>query len=693
MRIVLFIILLTFSAFAQDPAPQQKPPATPEEKPVEAGPVPPLPDFIPADAMKHAVLGSGKLAGHQALWRTPDGALHVFYQYNDRGRGPAIHAIYKLDQKGLPTDLKITGNDYFKGEVEETFSSEGKLARWKNKAEQGESAARGMYISFNGPPEELAILARALLAAGGKMTLLPAGEASIERVRELQLNVGERSARAVLYAVNGLGFSPAYIWFDDGKEFLATGGSWQMHIREGWEKAAEQLIDAQQEVSSARLGSLAQKLARQPRGGGIVIHNVALFDAERGEVVPGQTVVMQGDRITAVRAASPRDRNLEHEFIDGTGKTLLPGLFDMHVHTDDLDGIMHLAAGVTSVRDLANDTDELLKRIKKFESGALIGPRVMAAGFIDGPGPYQGPTKILAGTEQEARKFVADYDKLGFRQIKIYSSLKPEIVPAIIDEAHKRGMRVSGHIPAQMTAEQLVRMGMDEIQHANFLLLNFMPDVKETRTPARFTAPAERGAEIDPQSPPVTAFLRLLKERRVVLDPTLNIFEAMFTARPGQLMPGTETMAERLPPQVRRGLFAGGLPVPDGKDQRYRDSFEVMKKLIARAYEEGIPIVAGTDSLPGFSLHRELEIYAEAGIPAADVLWIATLGAARVTKREKELGSIKIGKLADMVLVEGDPTKHLADIRRTRLVVKDGVLYDPAELYQAIGVRPQSSSH
>jgi imidazolonepropionase-like amidohydrolase len=144
---------------------------------------------------------------------------------------------------------------------------------------------------------------------------------------------------------------------------------------------------------------------------------------------------------------------------------------------------------------------------------------------------------------------------------------------------------------------------------------------------------------------------------------------------------------------VRRGLLAGGLPVPDGKDQRYRDSFEVMKRLIARAYEEGIPIVAGTDSLPGFSLHRELEIYGEAGIPAADVLWIATLGAARVTKREKELGSIKIGKLADMVLVEGDPTKHLADIRRTRLVVKDGVLYDPAELYQAIGVRPQSSSH
>jgi imidazolonepropionase-like amidohydrolase len=160
----------------------------------------------------------------------------------------------------------------------------------------------------------------------------------------------------------------------------------------------------------------------------------------------------------------------------------------------------------------------------------------------------------------------------------------------------------------------------------------------------------------------------------------------MFTARPGEIMPGTEPIAERLPPQVRRGLLGGGLPVPEGKDQRYRDSYEVMKRLIARAHREGITLVAGTDALPGFSLHRELEIYGEAGIPAADVLRIATLGAARVAGKDKEVGSITVGKLADMVLVDGDPTRQLRDVRRTRLVVKDGTLYDPAEMYQAIGV-------
>lgn len=691
MRIFFLAVLLTTTAFAQDAAQTTKPPVA-EEKPVESGPVPPLPDFIPADAAKHAVLGAGKLAGHQAVWKTADGALHVFYQYNDRGRGPTLHAVYRLDEKNVPTSLEITGNDYFKGEVNETFSSDGKLARWNNKAEDGDSSAGGFYVSFNGPPEELTLLARALLAAGGRLALLPAGEASIERVRAIDVTAGERRGRAILYAISGLGFSPAYVWLDEQNEFLAAGGSWQMHIREGWEGAAEQLISAEQQVSTARLASLAQRLAHKPKGAGILIHNVSVFDSERGAVVPSQTVVVEGNRIAAIRPASPNDRKSKHQFVDGSGKTLLPGLFDMHVHIDDLDGILHLAHGVTSVRDLANDTDELLVRIRKFDNGGLVGPRVTAAGFIDGPGPYQGPTKILAGTEQEARTYIAKYAKLGFKQIKIYSSLKPEIVPAIIDEAHKRGMRVSGHIPAQMTAEQLVRMGMDEIQHANFLLLNFMPDVKETRTPARFTAPAERGADIDPQSEQVTAFLKLLKERGVVLDPTVNIFEAMFMARPGKIMPGTESIADRLPPQVRRGLLGGGLPVPEGKDQRYRDSYAVMKKLIARAHREGIPIVPGTDALPGFSLLRELEIYGEAGIPPGDVLRIATLGAARVAKQEKELGSIAAGKLADLVLVEGDPTKHLPDIRHTRLVVKDGVLYDPAELLKAIGVLPESSS-
>jgi Amidohydrolase family len=127
--------------------------------------------------------------------------------------------------------------------------------------------------------------------------------------------------------------------------------------------------------------------------------------------------------------------------------------------------------------------------------------------------------------------------------------------------------------------------------------------------------------------------------------------------------------------------------LPEGKDERYRESEKALLRAVKMLYDAGVPLVAGTDATPGFSLHRELELYVEAGIPAREVLRIATLGAARVMKRDGQLGSIAPGKLADLILVEGDPTRRIADIRRVSLVVKDGNVYDPAALYKSIGVR------
>jgi imidazolonepropionase-like amidohydrolase len=314
---------------------------------------------------------------------------------------------------------------------------------------------------------------------------------------------------------------------------------------------------------------------------------------------------------------------------------------------------------------------------------------VIACGFLDGPGPYAGPTKALVDTEEEARKWIARYASLGYPQIKVYSSLRPALLPAIIADAHGRGMRVSGHVPASMTAEDFVRAGADEIQHINFLFLNFWADtVKDTRTPERFTAVAQKAAGLDLDSPRVRAFLELLKERHTVSDPTVTIFETMFTARPGAVSPSYASVADRLPAQVRRGLLTGGLPVPEGKDQLYRDSYRKLLAMIRRLYESGIPMVAGTDGFSGFTLQRELENYVEAGIPAPEVLRMATLDAARVMKRDGELGSIAAGKKADLVLIDGDPAARISDVRRIVTVVKNGVVYDPDAIQRALGIRP-----
>jgi len=147
-------------------------------------------------------------------------------------------------------------------------------------------------------------------------------------------------------------------------------------------------------------------------------------------------------------------------------------------------------------------------------------------------------------------------------------------------------------------------------------------------------------------------------------------------------------VADRFPTQIRRGFLYGGLDVPAGMDQRYRDSFQQMLKMTRALYDAGVPIVAGTDALAGFTLPRELELYEQAGIPSPKVLQLATLGAARVMKRDQELGSIEAGKLADVILVDGNPATQVGDVRKVSTVVKDGVLYRAAELDRALGVKP-----
>ena len=147
-------------------------------------------------------------------------------------------------------------------------------------------------------------------------------------------------------------------------------------------------------------------------------------------------------------------------------------------------------------------------------------------------------------------------------------------------------------------------------------------------------------------------------------------------------------MADRFPATVRRAIFGGGLNPKAELVQRYRDSFRAMQILVRTLHDSGVTIVVGTDAMAGFTLHRELELYVDAGIPAMDALRIATLGAARVMKRDGELGTLAPGKLADMILVDGDPTNDISDIRRVVLTVKDGAVFDPAKLYAAIGVKP-----
>jgi imidazolonepropionase-like amidohydrolase len=186
----------------------------------------------------------------------------------------------------------------------------------------------------------------------------------------------------------------------------------------------------------------------------------------------------------------------------------------------------------------------------------------------------------------------------------------------------------------------------------------------------------------------VNDFIDLLLQHHTTVDVTLGAFEGMFLGRPKQASPDYAQILDRLPAQIQRGAFTGGLAVTAANDQTYRDSYAQMLKMTKRLYDAGVPILAGTDGTAGIMLHRESELEVQAGIPPLKALQIATLAAATVLKQQDQLGSIEPGKLADLVLVEGDPGTNIGDIRRCRMVFKNGAVFDSARLYGAAGILP-----
>lgn len=636
------------------------------------------------------VLIQGNLAGEMTLRK--EGADQIWsVRFNDRGRGPDLGSRISYGADGTPVKIETDGHDYLKAPVRERFVRDGTRARWETGDGNGERWVEGsaFYLSADSGAPEQALLARALLGAPGRtMALLPEGEAHAEILGRREVGVGDRLEDLIHVAITGLGFTPQTLWLDDKGALFAVLDGWFTVIPEGWEPVAEILRSADEAAEQRFFAELPERLARRPDTFALV--GAAVVDVDKGRLLPSQTVVVDGDRILAVGPSGSFPIPEGMERIDARGKTLLPGLWDMHVHLAPVDGVLNLAAGVTSVRDMANDMDRVTGLAHAWDRrGEALGPRVILAGILDGPGPYAGPTTALVETEEEVKKWVGRYADRGYEQVKLYSSLDPRLVPAIVRAARAHGLRVSGHVPQGLSVPEAVALGFQEIQHINYLFLSLWADEEglDTRTPARFTVVAERAAGVDLGSEPVRALVQRLADRGVVVDPTVAIFESMLTTRPGEVQAAYRPVADRLPVQVRRGMVGGGLEASGELAETYRRSFRKMLDLVAALYQTGVPLVAGTDALAGFTLHRELELYVEAGIPAPKVLRLATLGAAEITGRADRLGSIEEGKLADLILVDGDPTRDISAIRNVELVIKDGMVLDPDALYAAVGVR------
>ncbi len=361
----------------------------------------------------------------------------------------------------------------------------------------------------------------------------------------------------------------------------------------------------------------------------------------------------------------------------------------MHGHLGQNSALLNIAAGVTSVRDMGNNNDVLSELNENIQSGRLAGPRIIRSGFIEGKSPFSSNNGTLVSSEEEALEAVRKYGGGEFHQIKIYNSMKGEWVPAMVAEARRLGLKVAGHVPAFSNADQMIAAGYDEMTHINQVMLGWVLDEGEdTRTLLRLTA-LKRLPSLEISDPKVQATINAMAEHETAIDPTLAIHEALLRSRNGQLRAGVVDYIDHMPVGVQRSAKTAWADISSPEDDAaYWQAFDKIIETVTAMHEVGILLVPGTDMGGSFVYHRELELYQQVGMTAPEILAWASHGMAEYVGQSDELGSIAPGKLADFFLVPGDPTADLKAIKTISMVVKDGTVYFPSEIYPSFGIEP-----
>jgi cytosine/adenosine deaminase-related metal-dependent hydrolase len=641
---------------------------------------------------RYTMVFSGHVGGEHVTRIADDGTIATDFSYRDNGRGPDYKEKIVLASDGTLRRFAITGKSTFGSLVDERFERKGNRAEWSGKVDRGSMQVSGkaLYVPIESTIEVTSIMMRALIHESmSKLPGIPGGELSAVKLADTSVTNGKETRALSLYAVRGADLEPGYVWMNaDGERAFATifPGFAQL-ILKGWEAQAAGLEQLQLEAQGAYQRDIAKR-DRHELAQPVLIKNARVFDSEHAVLGAPQDVYVNHGRIGAVYPAGSPSQT-PGTVIDAKGRTLLPGFIDMHAHVSPGDYLMNLASGVTTVRDMGNDNATLAEAIGRLDRHEAIGPHVVPAGFIEGKSQFNASGGILVESLDGAKQAVDFYAQRGYPQIKIYNSFKPEWVKDTAAYAHQRGLRVSGHIPAFMKAEDAVKDGYDEIQHINQVLLNFYvkPDT-DTRSLQRFTLIAENAHSLDLDAQPFQNLVKLFVTHKTVLDPTLTAFEAQFTQMPGEMNPSLAAVAEHLPISLRRGLFKSESEITKEMAPRWRASYAKMLEAVARFHRAGIQIVPGTDDIAGFAFQRELELYVKAGIPANEVLRIATWNGATYARVLADRGSIERGKRADLILIDGDPTQDISSIRNVALVVQDGDAYYPDELWGELGVKP-----
>ncbi|BBC30997.1 hypothetical protein SGFS_022910 [Streptomyces graminofaciens] len=637
--------------------------------------------------------GAGERCGELVVTHHPDGELRTDFAVSNNGRGAELHERISVGEDGqLPHQWTVEGTSLMGGQVQERFVTDGLTQTWTSQAEAGEhSGTPRLYLPADSSPYSTWIAARAALAAGGSVEALPHGHVRTDLLHSTQLDGPGGPVPVDVHAVRGIALTPEYVLTDAEGELIACLAMGSDLVRAPFEQQYPALAKLEGTLTRAYLHQVQERI-RHRFDAPVRIRAVRVFDPDRLTLTEPMSVTMFRDRITGMAPDEESVAVAGEVVIDGAGGTLVAGLHDMHAHVRPIDGLFYLAAGVTTVRDMGNANEALLSLTASWDTGAIAGPTVVPSGFIEGRSPHSALFGFIPETLEEALDAVRWYAARGYHQIKIYNSMNPDWVPALTAEAHRLGLRAVGHIPAFTTPDRMIEAGYDEITHVNQLMLGWLLDEGEdTRTPLRLTA-MTRAKDLDLDCDAVRHTLKLMRERNIGLDTTAVIVERLMLSRARTVLSADAPFLSHMPAGYQRQRKRTYVPFTSEDDlSEYDTSFPVVLKVLKRLHDHGIALWPGTDDSTGFTVHRELELYVEAGLPAAEVLRIATRDCADHLGLGHSHGRVEPGRNASFVLLDGDPLEDISVVRDVRMVVKNGDVYYPHEIYTELGIRPFST--
>jgi imidazolonepropionase-like amidohydrolase len=643
--------------------------------------------------------------------------LTTTFDYTDRTTRRTTSATLTTTADERPLKLEVRGAA---GTPGTSLDVDGARATLRIGGATRTLATPPAFAAVSGPsPFALQMMMMRAWRARGEPAALPllnpnadAPPLQIVRVGTDTITAGGRQVTLERFTVNNLMFGREILWTtSDGMLAAAmtfAGGLPMEAIRSEYVAALPQLYRAGVAQQMANLDALGREVpamkAKAFAIDGATLIDATLIDGKGAAAIDDAVVIVRDGRIAAAgaRATTPIPRGMT--VIDGRGQTVLPGLWEMHTHASGVEfGPALLAAGITTARDAGGEMDYLIAARDAVEKRQALGPRLLLAGLVDAGGP-KAFGHVTAETPEEGRAVVARYHAAGFQQIKLYSSLSPEVTTAIAAEAHRLGMTVTGHVPVALSTMAGIEAGMDQINHLNFVTTMMRtpaapPTPTPKPTPTGSAANAGAGAVaagaaaatatqgvLDIESATAKRAIEFLKQHRTVVDPTSSWGE----------------MASHSHEVDVASFEPGILQAPAVLDARYRgmggtSTAEQMRArmvtnltVIGALYRAGIPVVPGSDTgLPGHGLHREIELYVDAGMTPLDAIRSATIVSARAMGLERELGTVEAGKRADLILVRGNPLKDIRALRRVTRVITAGRVYDPAALWQSIGFKPQ----